>query len=296
SLVDEKKISLLNKLKSSGIPLKEYVNGKIYRGVLTGLDKAFIIDKKTKDELILKNMNSAELIKPYLRGRDIKRYQVPNSDQFLIFIPKGWTNLNSGGKGDAWNWLKEKYTAIANHLSPYSDAAKKRYDKGEYWWELRACDYYAEFEKPKIMYLKFQVKPVFAFDESVIYPNSAIWIIPKNDLYLLGILNSKLGWFLISTFCTQIQNGYQLIFKYLGQIYIRTINFENPSDEAHHDKMVSLVSQILDLYEQQSQAKLPQQKTVLNRQIEATDRKIDELVYELYNLTEEEIKIVESGP
>ncbi len=239
-------------------------------------------------------MNSKELIKPYLRGRDIKHYQVPNSDQFLIFIPKGWTNLNSGGNDDAWNWLKIKYPAIANHLLPYADAAKKRYDKGEYWWELRACDYYTEFEKPKIMYLKFQVKPAFSFYKSAFYPNSAVWTIPKNDLYLLGILNSKLGWFLISTFCTQIQNGYQLIFKYLGQISIRTINLESPSDKAHHDKLVSLVDQILDFHKQLAQAKLPQQKTVLNRQIKATDRQIDELVYELYGLTEEEIKIVES--
>lgn len=82
---------------------------------------------------------------------------------------------------------------------------------------------------------------------------------------------------------------------YLSQLPIRSINLKNPSDKAHHDKMVSLVDQILDFHKQLTQVKLPQQKTVLNRQIEATEKQIDELVYELYNLTKEEIKIVESG-
>ena len=82
---------------------------------------------------------------------------------------------------------------------------------------------------------------------------------------------------------------------YLSQLPIRSINFENSSDKTHHDKMVSFVDQILDFQKQLTQSKLPQQKTVLNRQIETTDRQIDELVYELYGLTKEEIKIVEPG-
>jgi hypothetical protein len=82
---------------------------------------------------------------------------------------------------------------------------------------------------------------------------------------------------------------------YLSQLPIRTINFESPSGKAHHEKMVSLVNQMQDFHKQLAQAKLPQKKTVLQRQIEATDRQIDKLVYELYDLTEEEIKIVESA-
>ena len=178
-------------------------------------------------------------------------------------------------------------------MLPFSEAAEKRYDKGEYWWELRACDYYDEFEKPKIMYLVFQVKPAFTFDEAGTYANNAVWITPKSDKTLLGILNSKLGWFMISNYCTQIQSGYQLIFNYLGKIPIRTIDLSDPSDVASHDHMTSLVDQMLSLHKQLQEARTPHEQTALQRQIEATNHQIDALVYELYGLTEEEIKIVE---
>ena len=295
SLVDEEKISLLKKLKSLGIPLKEYVNGKIYRGVLTGLNKAFVIDTETKDRLISEDPKSAEIIKPFLLGRDIKRYQTLNNNQYLILMPKGWTNENSVGKSDAWSWFKKNYPAIANHLLPFIEAAKKRYDKGEYWWELRACDYYTEFEKPKIIIPAIIQNASYTLDDSCFYSNDKTSIISTDDLYLLGILNSKVSDFVMHSISSTKQGGYyEYKPMYLSQLPIRTINFSNPSDKTHHEKMVSLVGQMQDFHKQLAQAKLPQKKTVLKRQIEATDRQIDKLVYELYGLTEEEIKIVKS--
>jgi hypothetical protein len=172
-------------------------------------------------------------------------------------------------------------------------AARNISNKGDYWWELRSCEYYQEFEKPKIMYNVFQVKPTFTFDDSGFFANHAVWFIPKSDLYLLGILNSKIGWLMISNYCTQIQNGYQLIFKYLGNIPIRTINPNDPADVARHDRMVALVTQMLDLNKKLQDARLEQERTMLSRQIEATDAAIDKLVYELYGLTAEEIVVVE---
>jgi hypothetical protein len=98
---------------------------------------------------------------------------------------------------------------------------------------------------------------------------------------------------MISNYCTQIQNGYQLIFKYLGKIPIHTIEFSNPVDVAGHDRMVTLVDSMLSLYKQLHKTRTPHEQTALQRQIEAMDNKIDNLVYELYDLTEEEIFIVE---
>lgn len=209
-------------------------------------------------------------------------------------MPKGWTHEQSGGVRDAWDWLKSSYPAIANHLLPFEEAAEKRSDKGDYWGELRACDYYDEFEAPKLMYLVFQVRPAFTFDEGGTYANNAVWIIPRSDKYLLGILNSKLGWFMISNYCTQIQNGYQLIFNYLSKILVRNIDFSDPVDKTRHDRIVSLVEQMLSLHKQLPEIRTPQEQTSLQRQIEATDEQIDMLVYELYGLTEDEIKIVEA--
>jgi hypothetical protein len=218
---------------------------------------------------------------------------MPANDKYLILMPRGWTRERSENSKDAFGWFRQNYPAIANHLQPFSEAAEKRYDKGEHWWELRACDYYDEFEKPKIMYLVFQVKPAFTFDEAGTYANNAVWITPISDKTLLGILNSKLGWFMISNYCTQIQNGYQLIFNYLGKIPIRVINFSDPQDVARNDRMVSLVDQMLSLHKQLQEARTPHDQTAFQRQIEATDRQIDALVYELYELTEDEIRIVE---
>ena len=293
SLTDERTQALLSRLKALGVPLSDYVSGKIYRGVLTGLNEAFVIDGSTKERLIAEDARSAELIKPFLAGRDIKRYEMPANDKYLILMPRGWTRERSENSKDAFGWFRQNYPAIANHLQPFSEAAEKRYDKGEHWWELRACDYYDEFEKPKIMYLVFQVKPAFTFDEAGTYDNNAVWITPISDKTLLGILNSKLGWFIISNYCTQIQNGYQLIFNYLGKIPIRVINFSDPQDVARNDRMVSLVDQMLSLHKQLQEARTPHDQTAFQRQIEATDRQIDALVYELYELTEDEIRIVE---
>ncbi|NOR77778.1 MAG: hypothetical protein GQ523_05000, partial [Methanophagales archaeon] len=295
SLVDEKTQALLDKICHVGVPLREYVNGKIYRGILTGLNEAFMIDAETRDKLIAEDPKSEELIKPFAMGKDIRRYQPLQSGRYLILMPKGWTRSNSEGTEDALAWLEREYPSIAAHLKPFSDKAQKRYDKGDYWWELRACDYYEEFEKTKIVYLVFQVRPAFTFDNGGIYCNNAIFVIPNKDLLLLGILNSKLGWFLISSYCTQIQSGYQLIFKYFGRIPIHMIDFSDPDDKSHHDKVVMLVKHMLELHEQLSKATEESEKTMLQKQIDKTDQQLDNQVYELYDLTPEEIAIVEGS-
>jgi len=285
--------SLLSKLKKIGVPLGEYVKGKIYRGVLTGLDEAFVIDKETRKRLIKEDGKSKELIRPYLRGKDVRRYSISDDERFLILIQRGWTNKKAPKGENKWEWLSRNYPAIAGHLAQFKDKAQKRYDKGDYWWELRACDYYDEFEKPKIIYLKFQVRPAFTYDNDGLYMNSAVWTFCADDKNLLAILNSKIGWFLISQYCTQIQNGYQLIFKYLQQLPIRVIDLKKPDDKAAHDKIVSLVDRMLELNKKLKSAKTPHEKEFLEREIRTADREIDSHVYKLYNLTEDEIRIVE---
>jgi hypothetical protein len=296
TLGDKRTENLLKKMRSVGRPLEEYLMGEVYRGLLTGLDKAFTIDKKIRERLIKENPNSSDLIKPYIVGRDVHRYQTLKTEKFLIFIPNGWTRSHLNNDKDGWKWFKENYPAIANYLAPFKNEAEIRYDKGEYWWELRSCDYYDKFESPKIVYLKFQVKPAFTFDkDGNYYPNSAIFTIPGENLYLLGILNSKLGWFLISNYCTQFQNGYQLIFQYLGKIPLYTPDFDNPDDKVRHDRMVTLVTEMLQLHKHLSQAKTDQEKRIITREIESTDRQIDSLVYGLYGLTADEIEVIEES-
>jgi hypothetical protein len=114
--------------------------------------------------------------------------------------------------------------------------------------------------------------------------------------YVLGILNSRLLFWYLKFISNRFRGGWITCTKqYVGKLPIRTIDFNNPIDKASHDQMIDLVEKMLALHKQLAEAKVPQAKTVLQRQIETTDRQIDELVYELYGLTEEEIKIVEKG-
>jgi len=200
----------------------------------------------------------------------------------------------AGDRSNPQNWLIENYTSIANHLMPFHDLAAKRSDKGDYWWELRACDYYEEFEGPKIVYPDVCMQPEFTLDNSGLYLNKTCFMIPLPDRYLLGLLNSSVIYFLIKCIIPELRGGYYT----LGSIYMETlpihcIDFTDPAEVVRHDRMIFLVDQMLSLHKQLKEARTPQDQTRLQRQIEATDHQIDALVYELYRLTEEEIKIVE---
>lgn len=295
-LVDESMQNLLDKLRTKGIPLIEYINGKVYLGVLTGLDKAFIINEKTKNELIEKDSKSKDLIKPFLKGRDVKRYQSIEPNKYVILIPSGWTRKMAGEGINAFDWLKDNYPAVADYFVPFADGAKKRdkSNRGENWWELRACDYYDEFEKSKILWPEIAGSARFTYDETRAYTNHKVYLIPNANLYLLGILNSSLIRLFIHSVCTDLQgNSYNFSVAFVGRTPIYIIDFSNPRDVEIHNKMVPLVEKMLDLHKRLDFSMTEHEKTMLSQQIEFTDHQIDTLVYELYGLTEEEIKIVE---
>ena len=130
--------------------------------------------------------------------------------------------------------FKKRYPAIYNHLQKFKSELMDR-DHSETgiryeWYALQRPrpQYHNKFKNEKIIYVKFQVRPSFTLDNEGTYINDAIWTIPLPDKYLLGILNSKIGWFLISQHCSQIKGGYQLIFKYLKNIPIKPINSPTP--------------------------------------------------------------------
>ena len=108
---------LLRKLFDAGLSLEEYVNGKFHYGIKTGLNEAFVIDSATKDRLIVEHASSAEIIKPSLAGRDIKRYAEPVVERYVILIPSGWTYDNMDISSDPWRFIQETYPAIARSLS-----------------------------------------------------------------------------------------------------------------------------------------------------------------------------------
>lgn len=266
-------LKLLNRIKTECICLRDYVKGEAYRGILTGLTEAFLTNQKIPYN---------DVVVPFLQGRDVKPYSTPVVSKYLIRFPKGYTRkmveLNTASEEVAWQKIKERFPVIANKLETYAEKGRNRGDKGDFWWELRACDYYDQFDRPKIMYQAFQVKPCFIYDEQGLYCNNSMWIMPTDNKALLGILNSKMGWWLISKFCTQIQNGYQLIWKYFGQIPIPSIT---PSQQ---QPIIALVDKILATKKADPQANTS-----------AWEAEIDFLVYKLYGLSYDEVLVVDPG-
>lgn len=241
----QKEKTLLERLSAAHQLLKKFIDGEAYRGVLTGLSEAFLIDSNTYQSIVSKDEKAKERIYPFLQGRNITPYGKAEAASYLILFEKGWTQRERffENEVDAWDYLKTEYPSISEWLEPFADKGRKRTDKGDFWWELRACDYYEQFAKPKIMYQAFQVKPCFIYDTQGFYSNNSMWFIPTDCKALLAILNSRMGWWLITKFCTQIQNGYQLIWKYFGQIPIPACK-DDKALSVLADTMLSLNSQL----------------------------------------------------
>mgnify|MGYP004649100017 FL=1 len=269
---------LLRRLDSEMTTLGKYVNGDAHYGIKPGNTEAFIIDEKKKDKLIAEDSNSAEILVPIVRGRDLKVYEVPDEKnlQYLILASYG-----------SYKYLEAKYPAIYNWLLSFKTdlesrgqckgskiRADKPYTGSHHWLELDNCptaEYLALFKKPKIMYQKFQVKPCFVYDEQGLYCNDSMWIIPTEDKALLALLNSKMAWWLMKKKCTQIQNGVQLIWQYLSKI---------PVPATLPPELATLADQIIT-------AKKNGEDTT------ALEAKVDAIVYGLYGVSAEDIWKIE---
>lgn len=298
SLVGTNQIAIIEKMKKTGIPLGTYVGDEIYRGILTGLNEAFVINDEIKEMLLGEDKQNAQFFKPFVIGDDVRKYAVNVRDRHLVLIPKGWTKLNMGKEKKPWEWFSKNHESLAKYLSQFEIKAKKRLDKGDFWWELRACDYYEQFELTKIVYPEIAKESRFALDKKGFYLNKTCFFIPRADLYLLGVLNSKLVWLFLKSVCSVLgdaEKGGRLLQQliYVKQIPIHSDLMSSRGDKSRHDHIVKLVEQMLAAKEKLAEAKTDAEVNRLELHCNSLARQIDEAVYELYGLTEEEIKIVE---
>lgn len=273
---------VLAKLKAAGMPLGEYVGGKIYRGILTGFNEAFVIDAAKRAELIAADPRSAEIIKPWLRGRDVKRWQTQWAGLYIIAIQ------NSDDKNTIHAWRKARnekeataifervYPAIYEHIMEYEARLRSRVDQGRWWWELRACAYYTEFQKPKITYPNICKRPEFTFDDESYFTNQKCFIITKADKYLLAILNSTVIHFLFEIVIPKLRGG----FFEPGYVFMK--DFPIPSaPESLRNQIASLARHCLE-----AAASAPEKIQVLETELNA-------LVYQAYGLDEDDIRVIE---
>ena len=207
-------LALFERLMGMGTPLGQFVSGRMYYGIKTGLNEAFVIHQETRDRLVKEDPRSAELIKPWLRGRDIKRWRAEWAGWYVIAVQ----NSADADAGNPWGGAASEkaarevfastYPAIHAHLSEYEDKLKSRVDQGKFWWELRACAYYHKLSEAKIIFSKFIASPMFAFDTSGSYVGNANGVVVEPPSWLFPLMQSSVFWFLLSLRLTRLQNGY----------------------------------------------------------------------------------------
>ena len=187
---------LIQKIRLVGVPLNQLIDSKPYRGILTGFNEAFLIDSSTRQVLIGSDPKAHDLIKPFLRGQDIDRWSPDWAGLWMIAIKSSadyrwpWTDAGE----DAEATFRESYPSIYNHFNGFRDSLVRRLDKGRFWWELRSCAYWKEFDKPKIVYQEIQFHPSFALDTKGRLCNAKVFLLPVEDTYILAVLNSPLMW------------------------------------------------------------------------------------------------------
>ena len=241
TLTDAASASRLRQMETVGVPLGEYVKGQIYRGVLTGLNAAFVINGAKRAELIAADLKSAEIIKPLAVGDDVRRWRIRDKGRFLIFTRRGVEI--------------DKYPAVKKHLAQWkaeltpktagADGPGRK--PGSYkWYEIQdEVAYFAAFAKPKIVYPEIAKEPRFAFDTMTTYPLKTVFSIPVNDLYLLGVLNSAPAWEYLKSVCSVLGDENQGGRLTLQGIFVSKVPIPN-APTADRDAIAALVQHCLD--------------------------------------------------
>jgi Eco57I restriction-modification methylase/TaqI-like C-terminal specificity domain len=204
--------TLRDKLTQGRKTLKEVYGSPLY-GVKTGLNEAFVLTRQERDELVKAQPKSEAFFKPFLRGEDLKKWRTESQGLWLLLFKRGITRELMQRKdvvpeSEAWRWLQAEYAPIAAWLKPFEVAAKKRTDKGEYWWELRACSYYEAFDAPKLIYTRFMDTPVFALESAGGYMNNALNFVAGAGYAELALLNSKVSWFNLKSSGSTMSGGF----------------------------------------------------------------------------------------
>lgn len=330
---------IFTKIKDRGTLLKQYTP-EIFRGVLTGLNDAFVIDKHTRNKLITEHPSSSEIIKPYIIGDNVRYYKINYEDKFLIFARRG-INI-------------EHYPAVQNYLEQFRDRLTAGVPGGRKagsykWYEIQdSVEYFPKFEKSKIIFPDIAKESRMTYDDTGLFMGNTAYFIPTTDLYLLGVLNSKLifyyfkhnaavlgdadaggrlRWFRqdveripIATPTPEqrqritvwaqmmldenkrlqsLKNQFRQLLQ--AQVEIPTVSrkLEDWPGLSFKDFITELTKQKVKLslsqqsewmtYLAEQQAKARTIQTVLDQ----TEREINQLVYQLYGLTDEEIAVVE---
>ncbi|MEB2773673.1 TaqI-like C-terminal specificity domain-containing protein [Algoriphagus sp. D3-2-R+10] len=273
------------KIEEAGTPLKDW-DVQINYGIKTGFNEAFIIDQKKRDELVEKCPKADEIIRPILRGKHIKQYVSKMHKEWIIIIPFGWTDANRGNS-DPEDFIKQSFSVVYDHFIASSKikfkgkGLFKRDDQGKYWWELRACDYLEEFSKEKLIYIDIMTDndlegykfPAFSYARNEVFTLNTSYFMVGDEFnlkYILGVLNSKLGKFIVKTNVTVLQKRqYRLFLQFVAEFKIPT------ADKLIKDKIISFTNQIIE-------------QRIIGHDTLNLEALINQEIYNICNFTDEE--------
>ena len=234
-----------------------------------------------------------ELLRPYWDLSDLGRYYIAEAPSLHLFYSTRSTCPDI-----------RAYPTILEHLAQFRAIMEKRREtrKGSNkWWHLHWPRDESLWRTAKVLSVQMAERPSFLVSTQPVYVSFSVNVfVPfsttKEHLnYITGLLNSRLLWRWYQHHAKRRGVGLEINGNVLSRTPIRTIDFDDPDDKARHDQMVLLVGRMLSLHKQLAGASTPHAKAIIERQIAATDRQIDRLVYELYGLMEEEVNVVEGG-
>lgn len=203
------RLDTIRQKMAAGRPTLAQVYGAPLRGIVTGLNEAFVLDRATRDALVAADPNSAGLLKPFLIGENLKRWHVESDDLWLIYTPRNKVDI-------------EAYPAIRDHLLPFKDRLESRATR-QNWWELQQAQaaYEAAFDAPKIAYCDISNQPTFSIDRTGARVANTVYFVPGDDAGLCALLNSRAAWFYLRGLTNIAQNGYlRLRTEFVAQLPI----------------------------------------------------------------------------
>ncbi|MFA5332587.1 MAG: hypothetical protein WC342_09425 [Methanoregula sp.] len=292
---DTRRSRLLEKIFAGTTPLEQYVLGEIRAGTAVGPEARVVIDKATRDRLIREDPRAKPLVRPYLTGDAIGRYALSGQQQFCIFIPQGWTGRHPAAAGHAWRWFKKRHPGIARELRAFADRANNRSGKGECWWETATGPDFSGTLHPSILFAADRSLPEFVPGTGREIFGSDILTIRSGNLYLMGILNSRLMRFVIRETGgpgpqpASVSSGPD---SGVGQLPVYSPDFDDREDAARYARMEGLVHKMLDLHRKLAGAHSEGEARMIRQEIESMDKQIDSLVFGMYGLSTTEISLV----
>lgn len=268
NFVPDTNSTLLRKISVDSITLGELTDNKIYLGIKTGLNDAFIIDEEIKIKMINEDPSCSSFLKEVVLGKGVKKYTYYPQKKYLIFTDYDTDNMDI--PIPIFNWLESFKVDLI-----------KRGDKGKNWWNLRSCAYYKEIQSPKIIWTSITNGSNFYLNESGhLFITNNNYFIANDNKALLGLLNSKLISFFLKNICTTLRGGYYDF----RRDKVLTVPIKPTILSENYAELTGFVDKILTAKKSDPRA-----------DTSTLEAEIDHLVYELYGLTENEIKIVENN-